>query len=148
MEQDFERELREALEEAEKAEVVCLILPLINQILVYDSRTSADDPPRLTVSPPLGSAERRLRQINQARPHLRHVREMAALPWTGSIDSMARSPIWELVTRRMVNSGFKTAGTSCSDALDELRQCERRALIAMIQGQGPYQTIWSRAGSR
>ena len=30
------------------------------------------------------------------------------------------------------------------EALDELRQWERRSMVSMIRGQGPYHTIWSR----
>jgi len=144
VEQDFDREMAEAMAQAERAEVVCVIMPIINQCLVYDARHTADDPPRLTVSPPLGSAERRLRQVNQSRPHLKYVRDLTVLPWTGSVESFAHSDIWELIVRRMVNSGLKTAGNACQEALDELKQWERRALIAMIKGQGPYQTVWSR----
>ncbi len=30
------------------------------------------------------------------------------------------------------------------EALDELRQWERRSMVSMIRGQGPFHTIWSR----
>ena len=140
-----DRERAEALQHAEAAEVVCLILPLINQCLVYDSRTALEDPPRIYVSAPLGSAERRIRHINRSRPNLKHAHEMAALPWTGSIESLAGSEIWRMLQRRMSASGFSGTDAQCDDALRELRQWERHQLIAMIRGEGPYHTMWSRA---
>ena len=144
MEPEFDREMAEALENAEQAEVVCVILPMINQVLVYDSRWGPEDPPQLAVAPRLGSADRRLRQINQARPHLKHAREMAAIPWLGSIQSLTRSSVWQLLVDRMTASGFDSAEGRCQQVLAELEQWERRAMMAMINGQGPYHTIWSR----
>ena len=90
-EPEFDREMAEALENAETAEVVCVILPVINQCLVYDSRSATGDPPRMTVSAPLGSGERRLRHVNKARPHLERARELAVLPWSGSINAFEGS---------------------------------------------------------
>ena len=51
---DYDREMTEALQHAEASEVVCIILPLINQCLVYDSRSAQDDPPRISVRPRWG----------------------------------------------------------------------------------------------
>ncbi|MEE8517524.1 MAG: hypothetical protein V3S98_00185 [Dehalococcoidia bacterium] len=145
-EPEFDNEMAEAIRHAEGAEVVCVIIPMINQCLVYDSRTEVDDPPRVFVSPPLGSAERRLRHANKARPNLKHARELAVLPWTGSINSMAHSRIWEMIVTRMASSGFDGMDEKCVEALEELKQWERQSLVAMIKGQGPYHTIWSRTG--
>lgn len=142
---EFEREMAEALENAEVAEVVCVILPTINQCLVYDSRSAPGDPPRLSVSPPLGSGERRLRHVNKARPNLERARELAVLPWTGSINAFANSKVWGMLCERIAEAGFDGHEEQCENALNELRQWERRSLMSMIKGQGPYHTIWSRA---
>ena len=144
MQPDFDNDMTEAMENAEKAEVVCVIIPFINQCLVLDSRTAESDPPQVTVSPPLGSAERRLRHVNQARPHLKHTRELAVIPWAGSVQSFAGSSVWDMIVRRMVESGFAEAVGSCEEALDELRQWERRAMVSMIRGRGPFHTLWAR----
>ncbi len=143
---DYDREMTEALQHAEASEVVCIILPLINQCLVYDSRSAQDDPPRISVSAPLGSADRRLRHVNRARPNMPHARELAVLPWSGSIQSFEGSGVWEMLQRRMQESGFEGAQGDCDTALNDLRQWERRAMMAMIKGQGPYHTLWSRTG--
>ncbi len=148
MQPDFDNDMTEAVENAEKSEVVCVIIPFINQCLVLDSRQAKDDPPRLTVSQPLGSGERRLRHVNQARPRMKHSRELAVIPWVGSIQSLASSGAWDMIARRMINSGFPDAASACDEALDELRQWERRALASMIRGQGPFHTLWSRSGAR
>ena len=146
MEPEFDREMAEAIASAETAEVVCVIFPMINQCMVYDSRSEPGDPPRLSVSPPLGSAERRLRHVNKARPHLKHARELAVIPWTGSIGGMVESEVWQLISSRMVSSGSDDADERCVEVLGELHQWERRAMVQMINGQGPYHTIWSRVG--
>ena len=144
---EYDQEMADALHSAETAEVVCIILPTIDQCLVYDSRSAPDDPPRIAVSAPLGSAERRLRHVNRARPEFPHARELSVLPWTGSIESFSNSAIWEMLERRMNSAGFPATDEQCAQALDELRKWERRSLIAMIQGQGPYHTVWSRSGA-
>ncbi len=146
-EPDFDREMAEALENAETAEVVCIILPVINQCLVYDSRSGPDDPPRMTVSAPLGSGERRLRHVNKARPHLERARELAVLPWSGSINAFETSRIWGMLEDRAKSSGYDGMDKQTAEALDELRQWERRSLVSMIRGQGPFHTIWSRTGT-
>ncbi len=143
---DYDREMTEALQSAETAEVVCVILPVIDQCLVYDSRSATDDPPRISVSAPLGSGDRRLRHVNRARPDLPRARELSVIPWTGSIEAFAASRVWGLLERRMSNTGFEGTEEQAAGALSELRQWERRSLMAMIQGQGPYHTIWSRTG--
>ena len=147
MDPEFERNMQETMDSVENAEVVAIIFPLLGQCLIYDSRHTAEDPPRIAVSPPLGSAERRLRQLNQARPHLPRATDMTAIPWTASVASMARTGIWEAVVGRMVNSGFKSSGAACQAALDELLEWEYRANVAMIKGRGPFHTVWSRAAS-
>ncbi len=135
------------MEHAEAAEVVCVIFPLINQCLVFDSRSATDDPPRVSVSPPLGSADRRLRHANRDRPNLKHARELAVLPWTGSITGLSESPIWQMIVTRMAASGFDDTDARCIEALEELRQWERQSMMSMISGQGPYHTVWSRSGT-
>ncbi|MEX2431503.1 MAG: hypothetical protein WD645_06245 [Dehalococcoidia bacterium] len=143
---EFDREMAEAIASAEAAEVVCVIFPMINQCLVYDSRFAPSDPPRVSVSPPLGSAERRLRHVNKARPHMKHARDLAVIPWTGSIGSMVDSEVWHLIVTRMAASGDDESDSKCVQALEDLRRWERRTLVQMINGQGPYHTIWARAG--
>ena len=148
MENEFERNIREVMQSVEQAEVVCIIFPHLSQCLIFDSRHTAEDPPRVTVSPPLGSAERRLRDLNRARPHLPRAEGMVAVPWTESVRSMAQSRIWERIVARMVDSGFHSAAADCQTALDELLGWEYRANVAMIQGRGPFHTLWSRAAER
>ena len=145
-EPEFDHEMAEALENAEAAEVICIILPLINQCLVYDSRSAPDDPPRIAVSPPLGSGERRLRHVNKARPHLERSRSLAVIPWPGSVGSLAESGVWRMLVTRMADSGFEEMDARCVEALEELRQWERRSMMSLIRGQGPYHTLWSRTG--
>lgn len=142
---EFEREMAEAIENAEIAEIVCVILPTINQCLVFDSRATETDPPVIIVSPPLGSADRRLRHVNRARPHLPHAHALAVIPWHSSIQSLVDSPVWEMLYRRITQSGSSTCLEQCTTALDELKQFERQAMVSMIRGQGPYHTIWSRS---
>ena len=48
---EFEREMAEAIENAEIAEVVCVILPMINQCLVFDSRATKMIRPLLPFQP-------------------------------------------------------------------------------------------------
>ena len=148
MQPDFDSDMHEALEHAERSEVVCIIMPFINQCLVLDGRYTADEPPTLTVSPPLGSAERRLRQVNQQRPNLKHTRELAVIPWPGSVASLVNSTVWEMMVRRMEAPGFSNAAEACESALRELQKWERQAMLTMITGQGPFHTLWSRTGAR
>ena len=145
MQSDFDHDMSEAIQNAENSEIICIILPFINQCLILDGRQEENDPPRVYVSPPLGSAERRLRQINQARPHLKHARELAIIPWTNSISSLANSNAWDLVLRKVAEAPNKSEKDECGDALLELRQWERRALASMINGQGPFHTLWSQS---
>ncbi len=147
MEPEFERDMQDILNELDAAEVVTIILPLLGRCLVLDGRTTHEDPPHLSVVPQAGSAERRLQQVNSARPHLPAAQKVVAVPWTGSVDGLNRSEIWERLVHRMVDSGFKSAATSCDKVLEELKRWEHRALAAMIRGRGPFHTLWSRSAT-
>jgi len=48
-----------------------------------------------------------------------------------------------MIVTRMASSGFEGTDQTCVEALEELKQWERRSLMAMIRGQGPYHTLWS-----
>ena len=146
MDREIERQMQEVLLSVEQAEVVCVIFPHFAQCLVFDSRYTAEDPPRMTVSPLLGSAERRLHQLNQARPHLPRAQGIVAIPWADSVASMAGFGYldhdwWAGLWTR----GFKSAATECQEALDELLGWEHRANVDMIRGRGPFYTLWSAA---
>ena len=143
MQSDSDHDMSEAIQKAERSDIICIILPFINQCLVLDGRQEENDPPKVYISPPLGSAERRLRQINQSRPHLKHARELAIIPWTNSISSLASSIVWDLIIRKVDESPNKSNKDVCGEALQELMQWERRALASMIRGHGPFHTLWS-----
>ena len=129
MQSDSDHDMSEAIQNAERSDIICIILPFINQCLVLDGRQEENDPPKVYVSPPLGSAERRLRQINQSRPHLKHARELAIIPWTNSISSLAASIVWDLIIRKVDESPNKSSKDECGDSLQELRQWERRNVL-------------------
>ena len=147
MEQESSRELPEILRELDTAEAVTIIFPMIDQCLVLDGRGTVEDAPQLTVSPPLGSAERRLQQLNERRPHLPAITDLLAFAWTGSVESLVRSGVWDRLVRRMVDAGPEDAAASSQGCLEELKRWERRALGAMVQGRGPFHTVWSRTGN-
>ena len=145
MQSDSDHDMSEALQKAEQSDIICIILPFINQCLILDGRQEENDPPKVYVSPPLGSAERRLRQINQSRPHLKHARELAIIPWTNSISSLASSMVWSLILRKIEEYPNKSEKDECEESLQELMQWERRALASMIRGHGPFHTLWSQS---
>ena len=146
MESRFDRYMKEVLDSVEQAEIVCIIFPLLNQCLIYDDRHTEVDPPRITVSQPLGSAERRLRQLNRARPNVPRASELTAFPWAGSVTSLVQSGIWDKMVNRMIDSGFREAADACRTTVTELLAWERRFYVSMIRGDGPFHTLWSRAG--
>ena len=148
MESRFDRYMKDLMDSVQQAEIVCIIFPLLNQCLIYDGRYAAEDPPRITVSSPLGSAERRLRHLNRARPSLPKATELTAFQWSGSVTSLLQSGIWERLVKRMADSGFQEAADACQTTLTDLLSWERRFNISMIRGEGPFHTIWSRGGDR
>ena len=146
---DFDSDMSEMLQNASNSEVVCVILPIINQCLVLDSRSMDDDPPTLVVSPaswvPPSAACGT--SISSARTCATRASWPSSL---GSAPSRAwRAPrVWDMMVRRMVDSGFSSAAAQCDSAMNELKQWERQALVAMIKGKGPFHTLWSRSGAR
>ena len=148
MDPESNEERRGFSEEIDSAEVVVVILTALNQCLVLDSRRTAEDPPEMSVSPPLGSGERRLQALNQARPHLPNAQRMLAIPWAGSVNALVRSGVWNQLVDRMLESGFEGIEKTCQSCLDQLRKWEHIALVTMIQGHGPYRTLWPRASKR
>ena len=146
MESRFDRYMREVLDSVEQAEIVCVIFPILNQCLIYDGRHLNDDPPRITISQPLGSAERRLRQLNRARPNVPKATELTAFPWAGTVTSLVQSGIWDKLINRVIASGFPAAADTFKTTLNELLAWEHRFFVSLISGEGPFHTLWSRRG--
>ena len=95
MDPEPSEEQRGFFEEIDSAEVVVVILAALGQCLVLDSRYTTEDPPEMSVSPPLGSGERRLHELNQARPHLPKAQRLVGVPWGGSLNALVRSGVGE-----------------------------------------------------
>lgn len=144
MQADFDWDAAEVLESIDEADVVSIIFPHVGKCLVFDGRYAEEDPPRVAVLSPIGSAERRLDQLNQARPNLPKAIGLAAIPWIDSVSSMISSPVWEHLVARATDSGFKEILSACQAAMHELLGCEYDAKVDMIRGRGPFYTLWER----
>ena len=146
MQADFDWDAAEVLESIDEADVVSIIFPHVGKCLVFDGRYASEDPPRVAVLSPIGSAGKRLDQLNQARPNLPKAVALAAIPWIDSVSSMISSPVWGHLVARATDSGFKEVLNACQVAMHELLGCEYSAKVDMIRGKGPFYTIWNRLG--
>jgi hypothetical protein len=52
------------------------------------------------------------------------------------------------MVKRMADSGFQGAADACQSTLTDLLNWEHRFNVAMIRGEGPFQTLWSRNGEK
>jgi hypothetical protein len=141
-------EQKGVFEEIDSAEVVVVIFSALGQCLVMDGRHTNEEPPEMSVSPPLGSGKRRLRELNQARPNIPEAQRLVGIPWGGSVNALVRSGVWDRLVKRMVESGFEGLEETCQGRLDRLYEWERTAVVTMIRGQGPFRTLWPRSSGR
>ena len=145
MEGNFLFDIRDVMQNIERAEVMSVFFPTFRRSLIIDTRYKEDVGPLVRLMPMARSPQDRMRSIRRLRPEFPRPANLTLVPWQRYVGSLISSGVWDKILDRLEESGDEGALVACDEALKELRQLESDELTAAITGDN-YHTVWSREG--
>jgi hypothetical protein len=125
----------------ESSDVFALAFAHFPERLLVDTRSNATETPLVQVVEPAGSGEQRLAWLQRRRPTLGKPEAFQLLPWPHSPTLLSDSGVWERILHRVGADADPQVDVQCSLAMRQLRNLDREALLAMINGDDCI-TIW------
>lgn len=141
MEGNFLFDIDQVIQNVSEAEVMSVFFPTLRRSLIIDTRSNETVGPFVRLMPMARSPQDRMRSIRRLRPQFPRPTNLTLIPWQRYVDSLVESGVWDQIVDRVRQSGDETALSSCSQALNELRQMERDELVSAITGRN-YHTLW------
>ena len=145
MEGNFLFDIRDVIQNIERAEVMSVFFPTFRRALIVDTRYKDGVGPMVRLMPMARSPQDRMRSIRRARPEFPRPSNLTLVPWQRYIGSLISSGVWDKILDRLEESGDESVFAACEEALEELRQLESAELTAAITGNN-YHTLWSADG--
>lgn len=143
MDNDFDLDHDEIIRTIDSAEVVTFRFVVVSERLLFDTRSSEIDPPLVKLVPRATSVQDRFRALKQLRPRFKLPKNISAIWWPKSIDSLVNSGVWGAIVKRVASAGFSEVAKEYEGVLEELRAAERKELHNALTGEG-YQSLWER----
>ena len=141
MEGNFLFDIDQVIQNVSEAEVMSVFFPTLRRSLIIDTRSNETVGPFVRLMPMARSPQDRMRSIRRLRPQFPRPTNLTLIPWQRYVDSLVESGVWDQIVDRVRQSGDENALSSCSQALNELRQMERDELVSAITGRN-YHTLW------
>lgn len=141
MEGNFLFDIDQVIQNVSEAEVMSVFFPTLRRSLIIDTRSNETVGPFVRLMPMARSPQDRMRSIRRLRPQFPRPTNLTLIPWQRYVDSLVESGVWDQIVDRVRQSGDETALSSCSQALNDLRQMERDELVSAITGRN-YHTLW------
>ena len=142
MDGDLEQDLHEVMKKIDDAEVVSLFFPTLRKAVVIDTRSNEIDGPMIRIMPMVASPQERVRSITKLRSEFPRVKNLTLIPWPRYVDSLANLGLWDRVVKRLKDTGYEEAVSTCQEVLEELRRLEKVELASVVSGEN-FHTIWS-----
>ena len=142
MDGDLEQDLHEVMKKIDDAEVVSLFFPTLRKAVVIDTRSNEIDGPMIRIMPMVASPQERVRSITKLRSEFPRVKNLTLIPWPRYVDSLAKLGLWDRVVKRLKDTGYEEAVSTCQEVLEELRRLEKVELASVVRGEN-FHTIWS-----
>ena len=142
MDGDLEQDLHEVMKKIDDAEVVSLFFPTLRKAVVIDTRSNEIDGPMIRIMPMVASPQERVRSITKLRSEFPRVKNLTLIPWPRYVDSLANLGVWDRVVKRLKDTGYEEAVSTCQEVLEELRRLEKVELASVVRGEN-FHTIWS-----
>ena len=142
MDGDLEQDLHEVMKKIDDAEVVSLFFPTLRKAVVIDTRSNEIDGPMIRIMPMVASPQERVRSITKLRSEFPRVKNLTLIPWPRYVDSLANLGLWDRVVKRLKDTGYEEAVSTCQEVLEELRRLEKVELASVVRGKN-FHTIWS-----
>ncbi len=142
MEGNFLFDIRDVIQNIERAEVMSVFFPTFRRALIVDTRYKDDVGPLVRLMPMARSPQDRMRSIRRIRPEFPRPTNLTLVPWQRYVGSLISSGVWDKILARLEESGDEAVLAACEEALSELQRLESEELTAAITGKN-YHTLWS-----
>tara|TARA_B100000949_G_C13909900_1_gene296354 strand:- start:57 stop:494 length:438 start_codon:yes stop_codon:yes gene_type:complete len=142
MDGDLDQDLHEVMKKIDDSEVVSLFFPTLRKAVVIDTRSNEIDGPMIRIMPMVASPQERVRSITKLRSEFPRVKNLTLIPWPRYVDSLANLGVWDRVVKRVKDTGYEEAVSTCEEVLEELRRLEKVELASVVRGEN-FHTIWS-----
>jgi hypothetical protein len=143
MDSDFLVDVDEVRECLASAEVISIFFPLLQKVLLIDTRHDAHEGPMVKVASVAASMEHRIRALRRMRPRFDRPQSVTLVPWPKHVETLTSLGVWEMVAERLRATGHEEAVEDGVKALKKLRRMEHNEVVSAITGHG-YETLWAR----
>lgn len=147
MDSDFLIDVSEVQDSLASAEVISIFFPLLQKVLLIDTRHNATEGPMVRVAAVAASMEHRIRSLRRMRPRFDRPQTITLIPWPKYVDTLLNMGVWDLIAGRLRGTGHPEAIEQGTRALKRLRRLEQNEVLAAISGTG-YETLWARDEER
>ncbi len=143
MDSDFLIDVGEVRESLASAEVISVFFPLLQKVLLVDTRHDEVEGPMVKVATVAASMEHRVRALRRMRPRFDRPQNITLIPWPKYVDTFLNMGVWEMIADRLRETGHQETVEQGERALARLRRMEKGEILAAITGEG-YETLWAR----
>ena len=143
MDSDFLIDVGEVRESLASAEVISVFFPLLQKVLLIDTRHDEVEGPMVKVATVAASMEHRLRALRRMRPRFDRPQNITLIPWPKYVETFLNMGVWEIIADRLRETGHAETVEQGERALARLRRMEKGEILAAITGEG-YETLWAR----
>ncbi|MBI2861801.1 MAG: hypothetical protein HYX89_03175 [Chloroflexi bacterium] len=139
----FRIDVDDILRSVDRAEAMTFFFPILGKVLLIDTRHNEREGPLVRIVPMVSSVEERVRNIERMRPSFGRPESITTIPWLRYVASFESLGVLDRLCRRLNALGWPECDHTCTQALEELKRCERREILAAIRGEG-YKALWER----
>ena len=105
MEGNFLFDIRDVIQNIERAEVMSVFFPTFRRALIVDTRYKDNVGPMVRLMPMARSPQDRMRSIRRARPEFPRPTNLTLVPWQRYVGSLISSGVWDKILDRLEESG-------------------------------------------
>lgn len=146
MESSHEPDLEAIATVIDEAEVFVVRFALIDQRLLVDTRPNGEGDPYIKMVRPASSAEERYRFLQRERPGTALPEQITVFQWPRDVQAMKALGVWQHIEQRLIAVGGEQFAANVELAYSDARRYERADIVAAIQGNEGYETLWERSG--
>jgi len=143
MDSDFLIDVSEMRDSLVSAEVISIFFPLLQKVLLIDTRHDEYEGPMVKVANVAASMEHRLRALRRMRPRFDRPQTVTLVPWPKHVETLMSLGVWEMIAERLRATGHEEAVEEGVKALKKLRRMEHNEVVSAITGNG-YETLWAK----
>lgn len=143
MDSDFLIDVSEVRDCVASAEVISIFFPLLQKVLLIDTRHDEFEGPMVRVATVAASMEHRIRALRRMRPRFERPQTVTLVPWPKHVETLMSLGVWDMIADRLRETGHGESVDEGLKAIKKLRRMEHNEVVSAITGHG-YETLWAR----